>query len=427
MRAPASRRRLALGGFAWWLVVAVVVRTVVALPERCPPAPPARVDEAVARAIGWFARNQEGDGTWLYRYRAADDVDLGGYNLPRHAGVALSLYQAAARGRAAAYPVAEAGTGYALERLVEVDLAASAGLAESPGPREVPGPGRAGAEQGLAFGAGPQLDTGASALLVNALVERRRVPGRPAGERVSHDEALAGLGRFLVALVQPSGAVPASWLVGTGPSVGAWSRFYTGEVFWALSRLAGEFPEAGFGEVAGRVGRYLAGQRDEVEGWFPPIADHWGAYGLNEQAQLPVGAPGRLGEGDLENYAERVASLVGVQVRYESQRTDSLPSRFTRGRRTLGAGLGTLGEALGNLVPVAAARPDLAELREPIEERAECVAGMLLERQTSAEEAAALPDPGQAEGAWFQFGVTQMDDQQHALSALLLLPEGAGS
>ena len=47
--------------------------------------------------------------------------------------------------------------------------------------------------------------------------------------------------------------------------------------------------------------------------------------------------------------ALRLASLFGVQVRYESQRTNGFPSRVTRGRQTLGAGLGTIGEGLANL------------------------------------------------------------------------------
>ena len=87
--------------------------------------------------------------------------------------------------------------------------------------------------------------------------------------------------------------------------------------------------------------------------------------------------------------------------------------------------MGTLGEGLGNLWFVAADAD-----RDAIAERALCVAGMLVDRQADGP---GSDDPGSdgpgsddssvddAElGAWFQFGVTQMDDQQHALSALLL-------
>ena len=31
-----------------------------------------------------------------------------------------------------------------------------------------------------------------------------------------------------------------------------------------------------------RVLRYVATERDEVEGWFPPIPDHWTSYALAE-------------------------------------------------------------------------------------------------------------------------------------------------
>lgn len=405
----ASRRRLALAALAGWVGLAVVLRAAVLLPERCPAAGPWAVAAAVDAAVAWFERNQLDDGSWLYRYRAAADVDLGGYNLVRHSGVLLSLYQAGRRTSPSAGAVAERGAAFALDRLVPVDL--------GPGPRPwappMNGPG-----QGLAFGAGRSLDTGATALLVAALVERRRwlgAVGQP--ERAhAHDEQLRGLGRFLSALVQPSGAVPARWEVGRGPVVGEWSRFSTGEAFWALSRLAAEFPGAGFGEPAGAVGRYLVHDRDRVEGWFPAVPDHWAAYGLLEQAHLPPGTAGRLSTADVGAYARRLASLIGVQVRYESQRTDELPSRLTRGRRTLAAGLGTLGEALGNLRAVPG-----APAGEVVGQRAACVGGMLVDRQTSAAEAATLPSPARARGAWFQFGVTQMDDQQHALSALLLL------
>ena len=191
-------------------------------------------------------------------------------------------------------------------------------------------------------------------------------------------------------------------------------------------------PTAAGREPALRVGRYLAARRDRAEGQFPAVADHWAAYGLAEVQRWPEG-PAALGTIDPGGrYAERLGGLVGVQIRYESQRTDHLPSRVTRGRRTLGAGLGTLGEAEANLWSVAAARPSATPApasdersasgpRTVLAQRAACVAGMLVDRQLGAAGAAGrLPDPERAAGAWYQFGVTQMDDQQHALSALLL-------
>jgi len=43
----------------------------------------------------------------------------------------------------------------------------------------------------------------------------------------------------------------------------------------------------------------------------------------------------------------------------------------------------------------------------------------MVERQVSASEAEGLPSPSLAEGAWFYRDYTQMDGQQHVLSALL--------
>jgi hypothetical protein len=48
-----------------------------------------------------------------------------------------------------------------------------------------------------------------------------------------------------------------------------------------------------------------------------------------------------------------------------------------------------------------------------------CITGLALDAQETADEATAYSSPAQVAGAWFQNDVTRMDDQQHALSALL--------
>jgi hypothetical protein len=77
-------------------------------------------------------------------------------------------------------------------------------------------------------------------------------------------------------------------------------------------------------------------------------------------------------------------------------------------------------EGLGSLSTVAARDPRLADLREPLEDRLQCGAGILAERQEDAAGAAEWPAPDLVEGAWFRENLTRMDDQQHALSGLLL-------
>jgi hypothetical protein len=54
-----------------------------------------------------------------------------------------------------------------------------------------------------------------------------------------------------------------------------------------------------------------------------------------------------------------------------------------------------------------------------VEDRLACFAGMMVERQSTAAEAAAYPRPGLVQGAWFYRGYVQMDDVQHVLSGLL--------
>ncbi|MFN3215400.1 MAG: hypothetical protein ACE367_02775 [Acidimicrobiales bacterium] len=386
-RRPPGRRV----GFAVvaWLVVAALVRLVIAQPERCPDVDTAQVTDASVAAVDWLVRNQNPAGDWLYRYDRTSGRDLGDYNEVRHGGVIMSLYQAA---RLLPSPAAD-----------QALASADAGVAWV-STRTRPAAG------GVAFGSDSRVRTGATALLVAGLLERRAATGSPA-----YDDDLLAYGRFLVATVEPSGAVLATWDDRAGAFVpGDYSPFFTGEIFWALAMLDAAFPDEGFGPVADRVSTYLATERDEAEDRFPPVADHWAGYGL---AQLHV----NRGLTDAEaGYLDRLTDLFGPQVRYESQRTNSTFSYLTRGRQTLGAGLGTIGEGLGSMWTVVVDDPRVEHLADDIEERTRCVAGMLVERQVDAAEAAQGPDPGRSEGAWFQFGITQMDDQQHALSALLL-------
>ncbi|MEQ8719518.1 MAG: hypothetical protein RIE08_18090 [Acidimicrobiales bacterium] len=361
-----------LGGVAAWVLVAVVLRAFVVQPEMCPVVTPAEVTAAVVETVGWFERNQLDDGTWLYRYDKDDDVDLGGYNLTRHAGVTMSLYQADAAGVSGARSIADAGTAFALDNLIT-------------------------AGDGLAFHRGSaDVRVGATALLVAGLVIRRDTTGA-----ATYDEEMVEMGEFLIGQIEANGAVLAGWDPDTGlPVPDSYSKFFTGEVFWALASLARVEPDGPWRDAAESIGMYIVEERDEAEEVWPPLPDHWASYAFVE-----------LGGGDAD-YIERQQALFGGQVRYESQRDTDWWTYLTRGRRALGAGVGTLGEALGNLWQVA---PD-----DDVAARGACLAGMLVERQVDADEALSERDPGRTAGAWFQFGVTQMDDQQHAMSALLL-------
>jgi hypothetical protein len=386
--------RLAVAG-ASFVVAAAVLRVAVVPPERCPSTSRAAREAAVDEAVDWLARNQDDDGSWTYRYDTERDEVATDYNLVRHAGVMLSLYQATAAGVEEALRVADRGDRFARERLVRH-------------------------EDWAAFGyRGARLETGATALLTAALVERRA----STGDR-SDDATLARLGRFLDGQVRADGAVLSLWDPDTGsPVPDLYDRFATGEALWALARLHRAFPKAGWDEPATRVARYVATRRDVAERRFPYLSDHWSAYAFDEIARWPGAALAERETG----YARHLAGILGVQVRYESQRRNGGITELVRGPYAPGSGLGTLGEGLAALWRLGEVDADVSDLQEPIMRRAECVAGMLVERQVDAAAAAGVARPGLARGAWLHQGVTRMDDQQHAISALLAVEPVLGS
>jgi hypothetical protein len=181
-----------------------------------------------------------------------------------------------------------------------------------------------------------------------------------------------------------------------------------------LARLERVRPDVAWEGEVRQISRYLAFERADREGYVPDVSDHWAAYALAEMTRWPTD----LADHEL-SFTRRQMGVVGIEVRYESQRTNGVPNWWLRGRTSKGAGVGTLGEAAGALAVVAAAEPALGPERGWVTDRLACDGALLADRQISASEAAELPDPGASQGAWTQFGITQMDDQQHALSALL--------
>jgi hypothetical protein len=158
------------------VVILAVVFAVLAPPERCPSVTAGELRRAAASTVGWFVRNQEPNGSWLYEYDADRDSTASEYNEVRHAGVTMGLYQAAAAGLPGALRSADRGIEWALDRLYERD--GTAALAAPDG-----------------------VNTGATALLAAGLVIRREATGE-----TRYDNVLRRLGRFLVAQTEPSGA-----------------------------------------------------------------------------------------------------------------------------------------------------------------------------------------------------------------------------
>ena len=118
------------------------------------------------------------------------------------------------------------------------------------------------------------MSTGASALLAAGLAIRREATGDD-----RYDDVLARLGAS--SWRRPSRPAPCSRLrPGAGaPVPGDYSKYYTGEAYWALARWHRAVPARAWVRRADRIGTYLATERDEAEDHWPPIPDHWAAYG----------------------------------------------------------------------------------------------------------------------------------------------------
>ncbi len=367
-----------------WVGSFAALRLSFLAPEQCPTVTSAILDAAALAAGEWIERGQGPDGRYVYEYHRGDDRIIPGYNIVRHAGVTMSLYQLARAGHPEVLDAADTGLVEMLANLVP-------------------------AGDGLAYvehGAG-SARLGASALMAAALAQRRDATGDD-----QYDDELRGLGRFMVGQITTGGQMLSDFdLVGGAPVPELTSKYSTGEAAWALAQLHNLFPDEGWDASARQVLDYLATARDEVEDLdFPPWADQWAAYTLGELA------PSGLGDHHID-YARSLAGRFGMLMRSESQKKGwPLPPDLTTAR---GAGLGVWAEGLGGLANAANVDDRLADIRAPLQTRVECGAGIMIERQQSGADAAGWSNPSLVEGAWFRADVTRMDDQQHSLSGLL--------
>ena len=370
------RHRRLVATAAVWLVGFGVLRVSLLAPEECPTISKAEAVASATAAAEWLEAGQR-DGRYLYEYDRTTGQPGEGYNLVRHAGVTMSLYQLAAAGADDALDAADEGMELMLDRL------------------EPAGDGLALVERGSST-----ARVGASALMVAALLDRRAATG---DER--YDSELRALGRFLAGQVEPSGRVSSDYDLTAGEPIDQTSRYATGEAAWALARLHTTFPtEDEWGAAARAVAEYLATERDDAEDVAPqPWPDQWAAYLLAELAPSGLSA-------EQAAYARRLAERFGLLVRTESQK-DGWPTPFVDAHAR-GAGLGVWVEGVGSLARVAEVDPRLADLRPALEERLACGAGLLAVRQVSG-------GPPEEAGAWFREDITRMDDQQHALTGLL--------
>ena len=288
------RRGRLLATVAVWVVGFGVLRLSLLAPEECPAVSKGEAIAAATAAAEWLAAGQQADGRYLYEYDRATDRAAEGYNLVRHAGVTMSLYQLATAGADDALVPADVGLDYMLDRLRRA------------------GDGLALVEQG-----GSIASVGGNALLAAALLDRREATG---DER--HDRRLQALGRFLAGQVDASGRVSSGYDLTVQSPIAQSSRYATGEAAWALARLHTTFPsEEDWGVAARAVAQYLATERDDVEAVAPqPWPDQWAAYLLAELAPSGLSA-------EQADYARRLAERFGLLVRIESQK-DGWPTPF---------------------------------------------------------------------------------------------------
>jgi hypothetical protein len=378
------RRLLAYA--AVFVLGALVLRVAVVPAEICPSLSPAQARNAIAEAAGWLERGAQPGGRYTYGYDRELDLVSEDYNITRHAGVMLSLYQLAAEtGDDDALAAGEHGLPFLRANLLRHD-------------------------DWTAFAEpGQDARLGASALVAAALVQRRRATGDE-----SQDGLLDELSRFLAAQQQADGSVLGTWSRQTERAVpGEYSKFGSGQALWTFALMDELFPGEGWDDRARRLARFVATRRDDVEGYVLTFPDHWTAYGLAELG------PEQLGEPEIA-YARSLAGILGLNSRLESQSGEDGLRRLMRGEPASGAGLGTVIEGLAQLRLLSLADPRLDDLTEDLEKRLRCTAGRTVERQVDPAEAQEADHPLLARGAWFsEDGYTQMDDQQHPLSGLL--------
>ena len=391
--------RIALVPLLFWTVSLAAVRYLIVPPEECGAPDPARARGAALAAGQWIAGNQQPDGLYTYLYDAQNDMVPAGYNIVRHAGVTMSLYQLAGRlDQPELLASADLATAWMLDNLLRrADWVALADAQQAP--------------------------LGGAALMLVALAERRLMT-----DDRRHDEVMRGLGDFLMAMQKPDGGFYTRWWIEPGErDLIDTSPYFPGEAAWALALLHEALPDERYATAARRAVDYITTERDAKENvTFPPLNDHWGAYAMAEMIDWDE----PLSDANID-YARRMAGRFSLFIRFEAQKQYDALGEAIRGGERQASALGTWVEGMAALWRLAAHDERMSDLEDEIRERAACGAGILIRRQAPAERG-----PLEA-GAWFVDDLTRMDDQQHAISGLLYTadaledrarrePDGAG-
>jgi len=362
-------------------VVLLGVRLTVAAPEACEDISADTARGAAESAADWIRDNQQDDGSYTYQVDE-DGTDLGDYNVTRHAGVTLSLYQSArALGDDSYADAADLGLAWAEDRLLERD-------------------------GWIAVRDGDIVGLGASALMLAALAERRLLTGSD-----EYDDLMRGLGDFLVSMQRDNGDFYVYYYVSSGkPDEDAISQYFAGEALWALARLHNALPDEKYRGSAERAAHFIAVERDDTDFVpVPPLNDHWASYGFAEMSDWPIGD-------DQADYARDLYGRFHLLIRWEAMKDSGRIGGIVHGPERQAAALGTWVEGQAALTRLSRVDERVEEIEAEALASTRCGAAVLVERQAES-------DAPAVDGAWFTDGVSRMDDQQHAISSLLALAE----
>jgi len=131
-----TARTRTLRALVVWAVGAAVLRLSLWAPEVCPELARTEARAAALDAAAWIVENQREDGQYLYDFHRERRESSGDYNLVRHAGVTMSLYQLVRAGELQLLEPADRGLAWMLDRLSR----RGSGPPSPSGPRPASGP-----------------------------------------------------------------------------------------------------------------------------------------------------------------------------------------------------------------------------------------------------------------------------------------------
>jgi hypothetical protein len=175
-------RKLVITQLALWVAGGALFRVAVVPPESCPQTTPGEVRAAAVAAGDWLVRNMGDDGSFLYGYDRATGLANPAYNIVRHAGAVVALYQLVGADERRFLAAADRSLGWLLANTVEADDWAA--VAEP----------------------GARAQLGTAGFTIVALLRRAAITG----DAASNDLA-AAMGRFVIAQQQPDGSILAFW------------------------------------------------------------------------------------------------------------------------------------------------------------------------------------------------------------------------